>query len=252
MARRFGDFLGGLPKCHLKINGLSLLQRQVQSLRTCGIHDLVIVRGFKARTIEVPGARYYLDPDYEHANMVHSLFCAEEELKGDVLIAYADILYDTVSLARLLNATQNDIAVAVDMNWETYYRARYGDPLSEAESLVLEPDLRIGEIGEACPPTDRVQAQYIGLIRLNDEGSRLFRTYYHHFAGQFQNREWLRKRPFEKAHMTDFLQALINEGLRVQAVPIEGGWLEFDTPSDYQKVLAWQAAGILNQFCLLQ
>jgi NDP-sugar pyrophosphorylase family protein len=52
--------------------------------------------------------------------------------------------------------------------------------------------------------------------------------------------------------MTDFLQALINEGLRVQAVPIEGGWLEFDTPSDYQKVLAWQAAGILNQFCLLQ
>ena len=136
MARRFGDFLGGLPKCHLKINGLSLLQRQVQSLRTCGIHDLVIVRGFKARTIEVPGARYYLDPDYEHANMVHSLFCAEEELKGDVLIAYADILYDTVSLARLLNATQNDIAVAVDMNWETYYRARYGDPLSPISELV--------------------------------------------------------------------------------------------------------------------
>jgi choline kinase len=183
--------------------------------------------------------------------MVHSLFCAEKELSGDVLVAYADILYDIESLSRVVNASANHIAVAVDMKWEDYYRARYGDPFSEAESLVFEKDLRIRDIGEASPPRDRIQAQYIGLIRLDNEGCKTFRAYYRQFAGQFTNKEWLRKRPFEKAHMTDFLQGLINEGVRVQAVPIEGGWLEFDSPSDYQKVQAWQASGTLEQFCRL-
>jgi choline kinase len=236
----------------LDIDGVSLLHRQARLLRSFGITDLVVVRGFNAQAIEVPGARYYLNPDFERTNMVHSLFCAERELSDDVLIAYADILYDKESLSRILAPTQDHILVAVDMNWETYYRSRYGDPFSEAESLVLEPDNRITEIGDGAPPRAKIQAQYIGLIRLRDQGTTLFGSYYRRFADQFQNSEWLRGRPFNKAHMTDFLQGLINEGVRVQGIPIQGGWLEFDTPTDYEKVKAWQAAGTLDQFCRLQ
>ncbi len=252
MSRRFGEFLGGKPKCLLEVNGRPLLQRQVQLLRKCGIKELVIVRGYNAEAIEVEGARYFFNSAFETTNMVHSLFCAEEALSGDVLLAYADLLYDFESLSRIVNASAAPVSVAADMQWDAYYRARYDDPFIEAESLVLKADCRIEEIGEANPPRHKIQAQYVGLIRLNSEGSKLFRSYYHKFEMQFKNREWLRKRQFEKAHMTDFLQGLINEGVRVQAVPINGGWLEFDSPSDYQRVQSWIATGTLDQFCRLE
>jgi choline kinase len=142
--------------------------------------------------------------------------------------------------------------VAVDVEWEKYYRARYGDPFSEAESLVLDSDLRIREIGDPSPRHNTIHGQYIGLIRLSDKGSDLFRTHYRQFAATFHNKEWIRKRQFSKAHMTDFLQALIDSGVQVHAVPIRGGWLEFDSPSDFQKVQAWHASGILDAFCRLQ
>jgi NDP-sugar pyrophosphorylase family protein len=38
--------------------------------------------------------------------------------------------------------------------------------------------------------------------------------------------------PFERMYMTSFLQALIDRGLDVHAVPVSGGWVEIDSPSD--------------------
>ena len=41
--------------------------------------------------------------------------------------------------------------------------------------------------------------------------------------------------------MTDFIQSIINNGIKVNASIVKGGWLEFDTLSDlkiYEKLLS--------------
>ena len=40
-----------LPKCMLDFNGKTLLQRQVQAYKDCGINDITVIRGYKKKKL---------------------------------------------------------------------------------------------------------------------------------------------------------------------------------------------------------
>ena len=248
---RFGKYTKGRPKCLLEIGGMTILERQIRTFRRSGISDIVVVKGFAAEKILFKGVRYYIVDEYRY-NMVYTLFCAEPEIHGDVIISYADILFEDSVLQTLLKAPPYDIAVVVDTLWEEYYRERCAKPFEEAESLICDTDGRILEIGGSHPVPADVQAQYIGLIKLSDNGSKVFQQTYHRAKARYWGKPWQRGRIFQKVYMTDFLQALIDDGIPVHAVPIQHRWLEFDSVSDYEKVLEWLAQGTLDRFCLLE
>ena len=42
---------------------------------------------------------------------------------------------------------------------------------------------------------------------------------------------------FKKAYLTDFIQELVDIGIKVHCVIIESGWKEIDTVEDYKKAL---------------
>ncbi len=67
------------------------------------------------------------------------------------------------------------------------------------------------------------------MVRLNSEGARIFVESYRRWAHEFAGKEWMRGRRIESAYMTDFLQALVDQGSPVFAALIQGGWLEFDS-----------------------
>lgn len=246
-SRRFGSYLHGRPKCTLQLGGRSLLQHQLHALRSAGVCDIVLVKGYQAEQLVVPGTRSYCNSDYQITNMVHSLFCAESEIEGDVIIAYADIVYEA-RIIRQLMASKHAITVAADRSWAQYYGARYGNPFAEAESFVIRENGSISEIGAPEPLHTAIDAQYIGLIRLNPQGSREFRASYAKSRSAYSGRIWLRNRVFESAHMTDFLQGLIEDGVQVYSSLIDGGWLEFDSPADYERVQGWIQSGTLDRF----
>ena len=50
---------------------------------------------------------------------------------------------------------------------------------------------------------------------------------------------------------TSFLQALINAGWKIKAVPVENGWLEVDSVEDLQIYENLAEKGILENFCRL-
>lgn len=252
MGSRLGKYTKDFPKCLLKVGGVTLLERQIEMFRKFGINDIVVVKGYAAHKINVRGIRYYVNEDYANTNMVFSLFCAESEIEGNVIISYADILYENRVLHTLLRASSYDIAVIVDTLWKEYYQERFEEPFEDAESLIYDTDGRILEIGESHPTPSDVQAQYIGLIKLSSNGSKMVQQMYQRAKVRYWNKPWQRGRIFQKVYMTDFLQALIDDGIPVYAVPVQHGWLEFDTVTDYEKVLEWFAQGTLDRFCLLE
>jgi choline kinase len=197
--------------------------------------------------INIPDVKYVDNPD--GYNMLHSLFCADEELNGEVIVSYTDILYETTVMKKLL-AAASDISVVVDMAWEEYYRARADDPFSIAESLVMR-DGNIQRIGTKAKSTADVQSQYIGLMKFTAKGITKLRDCYWENRRLFWGQPWQQAQRFELAYMTDILQALIERGVEVSAVPIEHGWLEFDTASDYEKANAWDREGSLSRFIQL-
>lgn len=233
---RLWKYAKGIPKCALNFQGKTLLERQIGTLRAGGIHDIVVVKGYKAESINFPGIRYYLNPDYENTNMVHTLFCAEKEFCGDVIIAYADILYESKVLRQIIDE-KGDIAIAIDTNWKKYWKLRYGNTDTDTESMVLGKNDRVLELGEINPKKDKIDGRYVGLIKFSSKGSENAKIAYNELKLKYWNRPWPKDKPFQEAYMTDFLNHLIMVGRSIKAVKIKNGWLEFDTNEDYEKIV---------------
>ena len=84
-----------VPKCMVKFQGHSIIDYILSSLRTCGVDDICLVKGYLADVLMRDGVRYAVNSDFKNTNMVATLFCAEHELEhdGDVIISYSDIIY---------------------------------------------------------------------------------------------------------------------------------------------------------------
>ena len=69
------------PKCLVELAGKSLLSRQIEVLDAAGITDIQIATSYREDQIRSLGYPTAHNPDYEHTNMVESLFSARPFLE---------------------------------------------------------------------------------------------------------------------------------------------------------------------------
>tara|TARA_B110000046_G_C12977763_1_gene391934 strand:- start:655 stop:1431 length:777 start_codon:yes stop_codon:yes gene_type:complete len=215
------------PKCMVEIDGVSLISHQLRILRSEGLNDIVMVSGYKSEMLEQYNCRLKHNPRYFETNMVWTLFCAKDELEGDVIVSYGDIIYSKKILKALLNSTA-DISVAIDKNWESYWQKRCDNPLDDAETLKIRDDGTISEIGQKPKSTQEIQGQYMGLMKFSAVGIKQIKGI---FDLAVKN-GFLLGNDVENAYMTDLIQAVINTGEPVTSVPIYENWVEIDTVND--------------------
>jgi choline kinase len=245
---RCGALTESLPKCMLRFAGKPLIQHQVDVLSNHGISDIAVVKGYHGDKIIVQATKVYWNNDFTSTNMVASLFAAEAELAGDVIISYGDVVYDSAFLEAVLAFSRGDIGVAVDMEWRRYYEARFTDALSDAESLCMTPDMQITDIGRRTPVQDDIQGQYVGVLKLTREGCARLRAVYHHIRCCSAGTWRFRGRTLHQLYMTDLIQILIDSGVPVHAIPVRNGWLEFDSAEDLVRANHWWRTGRLAEF----
>lgn len=226
---RLRPYTADRPKCLVEVDGESLLQRQLEVLRAEGVEDVLLIGGYRAEALARLGLRLRLNPDFASTNMVWTLFSARDELAGDLLISYGDIVYPRDALRAVLDS-KADVAVAIDRRWESYWRERNENPLADAETLKVGADGRIVEIGQKPKSLDEIQGQYIGLVRYSRRGLAALIAEFDSAAAKGQ----LRGKDPRKAYMTDLLQALIDSGQDVRPAFFDGGWVEVDTASDLE------------------
>ena len=217
------------PKCLVEVDGRSLLDRQLDILTSEGVSDIVIIGGYLADKLKGRGTRQYHNPRYDETNMVWTLFCAENELEGDVIVTYGDIVYSADVLKALL-ADTSDIAVTIDLDWEEYWRARLEDPLSDAETLKLSDEGHILELGKNPKSMDEIEGQYMGLMKFSSSGVEKLKNVFK----ESLKKGFIQGKNPENAYMTDLIQEMIDEGHTVQSVPVHGGWIEVDTVEDLE------------------
>ena len=215
------------PKCMVEIDGISLIDRQLVVLKAEGLDNIVMIGGYKADMLKREGIKLKINPRYYETNMVWTLFSAEEELEGDVIVSYGDIVYSREILQELLKS-KDDIAVTIDKDWESYWRARNEDPLDDAETLKLREDGTISEIGQKPKSLDEIEGQYMGLMKFSAEGIKQIKQIFNTAV----KTGGLLGKPVENSYMTDLLQAVIDADSLVTAVPIYGNWVEIDTADD--------------------
>ena len=215
------------PKCLVEINGRSLLDRQLEVLHSENVNPIILVGGYHAEMLCRDDIKLIINPFFNETNMVWTLFCAEADFEGGMILSYGDIVYSR-QILQSLQKSEADIAVAIDLDWESYWRSRNDDPLDDAETLKLSSDGRILEIGQKPKSLEEIEGQYIGLMKFSSKGVKILSSVYNNAK---KNKEVLKK-TIKNAYMTDLLQAIIESGFRVDSIPIKGGWVEVDTVKD--------------------
>jgi len=233
---RLKHYTKDLPKCMLKFGGKTLLQRQVETLKANGITDISIIKGYQKEKINYPGFKYYINDRYEHNNILNSLFYAEPELDSDVIISYADILYEKNVVSRLLES-KHDISIVVDIDWKGYYKGRKDHPIQEAENVIFDPNNKVVEIGKIMTRKHDVHGEFIGMMKLTKRGTDIFKRHFHRAKQVFWGKPFVRASTFENAYLTDMIQDMVDMGVDINCVIIERGWREIDTVGDYEKAL---------------
>lgn len=217
------------PKCLVEVDGRSLLDRQLDVLGSEAVRPIVLVGGYRGDLLRRPGTTLKFNPRFADTNMVWTLFCVEQELDGEVIVAYGDIVYSRANLRALLDSSA-DIAVTVDLDWESYWRSRSDDPLSDAETLRLGPDGQILELGRKPRTLAEIEGQFMGLMKFSASGVKQLRRTFN----QARSEGSLQGKPVEEAYMTDLLQSMIDAGYQVKSVSVHGGWVEVDTVADLE------------------
>tara|TARA_B100000953_G_scaffold95085_1_gene77722 strand:- start:435 stop:1229 length:795 start_codon:yes stop_codon:yes gene_type:complete len=220
------------PKCLVELFGKSLLEWQIEAFQSSGITDITIVSGYKSDLINFPEITILKNEKYESTNMVETLFSAKEKMLDSTIVSYGDIIFEKNVLESLINSP-NDISVIVDKQWKRLWEKRFQDPLSDAESLIIE-DGCIVEIGQKVNSYEKICGQYIGLMKFQGSGIDLIKRHYEEAKNQANTgtNPLNASLPFEKSYLTDFLYSLIRGGATIKAVPVNNGWLEIDTLSD--------------------
>lgn len=220
------------PKCMLDVNGKTILQRQIETFKQCGIDDLVVVRGYKKKTINYPRLRYCYNSDYKTNNILGSLFSAEAEMNDVFIATYSDILF-TKSIVEKLLKSAADISLCIDTSWRSRYVDRYQHPIEEAEKVVLKNG-KVVKMGKSINPNE-AHGEFMGLAKFSKTGAEILRSNYKIAEKLFSNKPFHEASVFHKAYLTDIIQELIDRGFVVDYTPISNNWIEIDTHEDLQR-----------------
>jgi phosphoenolpyruvate phosphomutase len=232
LAAGFDRLAPDRPKAMLDVRGRPILHQLVDTLRACGVHDVVVVRGYRGEAVACSGVRFVDNDEFATTGELWSLAKAKGELAGRVLVLYGDILVDRAVVQRLL-ATAHDNAVVVDRAWRREPRTSGARP-----DLVLESD----------PPA--VSYRYVP----SDAPGRVIRIgpdlppheAHGEFAGMALFADGAVLRPFldgdvRRAKLTDLLQWMVLAGRRVGVVETYKGWMDVDTLADLRRADAREA-----------
>ena len=213
------------PKCLVEINGRSLLNLQLSSMRSSGVTDIAIVTGYKREMLENQGLKEFYNIGWHNSNMVTSLACASEWLtQHDCIVSYADIFYGNKIIDDLLLATHK-LSVAYDPHWLDLWSKRFTNPLVDAETFRLNAEDFITEIGGRPATVQEIQGQYMGLLKFTPEAWRETERIRGDLNDEVRN----------NLSMTNLLQKIIDSGrIKIRAIRCTEEWGEVDTEDDLQ------------------
>jgi phosphoenolpyruvate phosphomutase len=82
-----------------------------------------------------------------------------------------------------------------------------------------------------------VHGEFIGMAMFSEKGTQALKACYRDSQERYKASGFHEAASVSKASFTDLIQELIDQGQRVDAVPIFKGWMEVDSFEEYQK--AW-------------
>ena len=104
------------PKGLLEIGSETILDRLIRQFRAVGIDDIFLVVGYQKEKLKEhfgKSVRYSEYDDFDKTNNLHTLWSVRDELDGDVVITFADLVLHDHVIDKLIKSP-DDITMTVD------------------------------------------------------------------------------------------------------------------------------------------
>ena len=126
MGKRLGKYANDSNKCLIEINGMTLIEKTIESLVLNNIRNIYIVTGYRHKELKdyilhVKSCKYKKkdvsvnfieNENYDKTNNIYSLFLTKDVLKNDdTLLLESDLIYDCKLIDDLLKAKEDNIAL---------------------------------------------------------------------------------------------------------------------------------------------
>jgi L-glutamine-phosphate cytidylyltransferase len=211
------------PKCLIKSDGVSLINRSVSLLQSRGITDITVITGYRDDLIHLDlGSRvqYLHNPYFLVTNSIASLWLARELLCDDVILMNADLYYEATILDTALSQTGRAVM------------------LSDS-TRIEDADFRFGVRGNCIVKTgnqlsnSETDGEYVGIVRVDRTFISAFRSKLEEMIvlGDFRN--W----------WEGVLYAFIEDGTDIFHQDVRGAfWTEVDHLGDYERLVQWTSS----------
>lgn len=224
-ASRLRPLTASTPKCLLKVNGKTLLERTLDNFISNGITEFLIVTGylqdmirdFVAQNYPNLNVKFLCNKDYATTNNIYSLFLAEDFACGnDFILSDSDILFSKDIIAALL-ADKNPDVLAMN-------RHELGE---EEIKIISDADRNVLEISKVCS-IEKAVGESVGLEKMSaGYSAALYKE-----LNQMIDREGLSNVFYEKA-----FERLIPQGHIFKYLDTTDFFsMEIDTVEDYERV----------------
>src|SRR5437899_7846645 len=104
---RLNGAAGSLPKCLLRIGGMTLIERQIRSLRSVGIGEIAVVVGCESGLVRHAcgsSVRFVENVRFAETNSLFSLWLARPLLADGFVVMNCDVLFHPQLLVDLVTA----------------------------------------------------------------------------------------------------------------------------------------------------
>lgn len=232
LAASRGSELGELtehqPKTMVKVQGTPILARIVDAYNAVGVKDIVVVRGYKKETVNLPNLTYVDNDEYADTGELVSLLNALQSRKGrgqQTLISYGDVLFNTY-IPQSLCQEPDDCVIFLDSNWreQTSY-ARLG---GFAECTVpnsrraFNVKVYLKQLGNEIPEAT-THGVWMGFLKVSPVAAKLITEVITDLLTQPGNR---------KATIPQLIQELLKRKQPIRVLYTVGHWLDINSLDD--------------------
>lgn len=216
LGTRLRPITDNVPKCMVPVNGIRIIDKQIDNLLKCGVNDIYVVAGYKADVLKshllttYPMVNIISNERYSETNNMYSLFLTRQFVSGEeFLLMNSDVYFDDNIIAGMLEG--NDCSrIACD-------RSQY---LDESMKITLN-GMYINHISKKISELEHY-AVSIDVYRISTEDSKtLFSEVEDTIVNRHDENSW-----------TEVALDNIFPQCKFTPYVISGRWLEIDNHED--------------------
>ena len=231
LGTRLGKLTLNNPKCLVKINSKSILDRILLQLNNLGLNekDIFLCGGYRNELLP-PKYTKFVNKNFKNTNMMMTTFVGLNELgdilkqNDNILVIYGDCIYSDKFISKIIKQVDSltQITIPVDLDWKSKWTKRYEDIFEDAETLKYDQKSnKLLSIGKKTLIEKDYMAQFMGIYIIPNKVAKSFVSFFKSLPLELQ----------KKISTTEFFQKTNNQ-LQYFVIPDRYNWTEVDTIED--------------------